>query len=243
MPTIAIISDVHGNFAALEAVMRDLDGVGCQAIYCLGDTVGYGGSPNECLNLLQARQAQCILGNHDAVAAGLESPDGFNAEARAAVGWTTEALTAANADFLRALPERLLTRNGALLVHGAPDDRDRYLWDEDELMAEAAALREAAQAKVCFFGHTHLPVLAGEDGVLEDDLARHRLSPGRGWLINPGSVGQPRDGDPRAAYAVWRTGKREIDFRRVVYDIGRAQGRIEKAGLPDWLAERLLCGS
>lgn len=243
MPTIAIISDVHGNFAALEAVMRDLDGLGCQTVYCLGDAVGYGGSPNECLNLLQARRARCILGNHDAVAAGLESSEGFNEEARAAVGWTTDALTPANAAFLRSLPERLLTRHGSLLVHGAPDDRDRYLWEEDELMAEAAALRRAGEAKVCFFGHTHVPVLAGEDEVLADDLARHPIPPGQGWLINPGSVGQPRDGDPRAAYAVWRTGKAEIEFRRVVYDIGRAQGRIEQAGLPDYLAERLLCGS
>ena len=243
MPTIAILSDIHGNFAALEAVVKDLDGLGCKDIYCLGDTVGYGGSPNQCLDLLRARGAICIMGNHDAVAAGLETPDNFNDEARAAVDWTADALTKVNATFLRDLPQRLVTRHGALLVHGAPDDRDRYLWDDGELVAEAIALRESGEAKVCFYGHTHLPMMAGEDAALPGDAGPHRLAPSSGWLVNPGSVGQPRDGDPRAAYAVWRTGKREIEFRRVVYDISRAQGRIEKAGLPDWLAERLLCGS
>lgn len=243
MATFAIISDVHGNFAALEAVVRDLEQVGCDGIYCLGDTVGYGGSPNQCVALLRARRAICVLGNHDAVAAGLEFPDDFNAAARTAANWTTEALTGENAAFLRALPERRVTRHRALLVHGAPDDRDRYLDEAGELAAEAVALRESGVAKVCFFGHTHLPTLGGEDVFIAGDEGRHELTAGRGWLVNPGSVGQPRDGDPRAAYAVWRTDRCEIEFRRVVYDISRAQGRIEKAGLPDSLAERLLVGS
>jgi len=243
MAKLAIISDVHGNFAALEAVVSDLDKVGCDGIYCLGDTVGYGGSPNQCVDLMRSRRAICILGNHDAVACGLESSEDFNDAARAAADWTTESLTDQNAAFLRALPERRMTRHRALLVHGAPDDRDRYLWEVDELMAEAVALRESALAKVCFFGHTHLPTLAGEDLAVDADEGRHALTAGRGWLVNPGSVGQPRDGDPRAAYAVWNTELCEIEFRRVVYDISRAQGRIEKAGLPDSLAERLLVGS
>ena len=240
---IAIISDIHGNFAALEAVVKDLDDLGCSAIYCLGDTVGYGGSPNQCVNLLRSRGVTCIMGNHDAVAAGLESPDDFIAEARLAVNWTASALTAANTAFLRGLPERLVTDQGALLVHGAPDDRDHYLFEDNEMIAATLELRDSGEALMCFFGHTHLPSLVGEDGVYEPDESRFELAADHAWLINPGSVGQPRDGDPRASYAVWRPESREIEFRRVVYDIGRAQGRIVKAGLPEWLAERLLCGS
>ena len=242
MATIAIISDIHGNFAALEAVVRDLDRQGADGICCLGDTVGYGGSPNQCLDLLRERRAICILGNHDAVAAGLDSAEDFNAVAREAAHWTADTLSPANTTFLRSLPESRVTRHRALLVHGAPDDRDRYLWEDDEMMAEAVALRVAGRAKVCFFGHTHLPSLAGEDFAVDGDEDRHELAAGKGWLINPGSVGQPRDGDPRASYALWRTEPGEIEFRRVVYDISRAQGRIEKAGLPDSLAERLLVG-
>ena len=243
MADIAIISDIHGNFAALEAVVRDLDARGCTEIYCLGDVVGYGASPNRCVDLLRERRAICIQGNHDVVAVGLESSEEFNADARKAADWTADTLTPANAAFLRQLPATRVTRRRALLVHGSPDDRDEYLWEEDELMAAARGVRRAGRARVAFFGHTHLPVIAGEDFAADADEDTHALAPGRGWLVNPGSVGQPRDGDPRASYAVWNTDRNEVTFRRVVYDVGKAQDRIERAGLPRRLGTRLLVGS
>ncbi len=242
MRQIAVISDIHGNYAALQAVVADLDEVGCGAIYCLGDTVGYGGSPNQCVDLLRARGAVCIQGNHDVVAVGLESAEGFNSGARAAVEWTADVLTDANLAFLRDLPERLVVEGGALLVHGAPNDRDRYLWDDHEMMAEAAKLKASGEARVCFFGHTHLASVAGEERFSKGEEGIFLLEDDSCWLVNPGSAGQPRDGDPRAAYAVWRPEEGEIEFRRVVYDVARAQGRIEEAGLPEWLGERLEVG-
>ncbi len=243
MPLIAVLSDIHGNLPALQAVLRDLDRAGADIIYSLGDAVGYGGSPNECVDLLRERGAVGVLGNHDAVAARIEQPDAFNPAAREAALWTADVLTPDNAAYLRGLPRQRVTAEGALLVHGAPDAPDRYLWSWREMMEQARALRRSGRADVGFFGHTHQPSLAGEIMVFARPPRSHQLDRGGAFLANPGSVGQPRDGDPTAAYLLWRPETREVEFRRVAYPVGLAQESIVRAGLQRWLAERLECGT
>jgi diadenosine tetraphosphatase ApaH/serine/threonine PP2A family protein phosphatase len=238
---IAVLSDIHSNLAALEAVLSDLPAV--DEAWVLGDTVGYGPQPNEVIVALQALGARSVLGNHDGAAVGTVDTRPFNPDARRAIEWTVEVIDANSRAYLASLPE-VRTDGDLTAVHGSPRNP---IWEyifSDEVAADCLAEFET---QLCLFGHTHVPIVfvaAGTDDV--EPLASLPDLPvelrGRRALINPGSVGQPRDGNPAASYAILDTDAGRVDFRRVRYDIDRTQRLMRDAGLPPRLAERLSYG-
>jgi diadenosine tetraphosphatase ApaH/serine/threonine PP2A family protein phosphatase len=241
---VAVISDVHANLYALETVLGEIDREPPGQIWCLGDTVGYGPHPNECCAIVRDRCDLVLAGNHDLIALGSAEVDveDFNPDAGAASLWTHEQLTDESRRFLEGL-EPTAEVEGAQLFHGSPRDP---VWDYvlDELVAlESLAL---TSAQVVLVGHTHVStalVLRAEGlaGGHAPDGLEICLDEGR-WLLNPGSVGQPRDGDPRAAFLELDLEARWARFRRVAYPVSRTQEEIRKRGLPDPLAERLAHG-
>ncbi|HEX7196186.1 MAG TPA: metallophosphoesterase family protein [Candidatus Limnocylindria bacterium] len=241
---IAVLSDIHANLAALEAVLTDLPTV--DEAWVLGDTIGYGPQPNEVIATLQAMGARSVLGNHDGAAIGTVDASYFNPDARAAIEWTATALDANARSYLATLPE--VRCDGELTaVHGSPRDP---IWEYITSSSIAAANFESFETRLCLFGHTHLPIAyrlvdGAVEGVpgLPGDVVE--LGPERA-LLNPGSVGQPRDGLPDAAYAVLEIGDAaaggRISFHRVRYEIDRTQRLMRDAGLPARLVERLSYG-
>lgn len=235
-----IVSDIHGNREALEAVLADARGQ-YDRIVCLGDLAGYGADPNFTVDWARANASAIVRGNHDKLCAGLESFYHYRPAARAAAEWTVNTLTPENRDYLERLPRGPLPYEGFDLVHGSPLDEDEYLMTT----ADVAAIRPELEAWLSFFGHTHLQggFLIARNSVRPID--RHRVLELEGhytYLVNPGSVGQPRDGNPQAGYALYSQKERLIEFRRVAYDIGLAAEKIRAAGLPDSLASRLVNG-
>ena len=239
----AVISDIHGNLHALEAVLEDILREGADEVWCLGDVVGYGAKPNECCELVRARAAICLAGNHDLVVVGTLGLEEFSHDAADAAGWSRERLTEENRAYLAGLPS-IAERDGTLLVHGSPRDP---VW-EYVLSGEAAvAALAATDAPLVLVGHSHVPLdLRLADARLEGGLAAAGeevgLDSGR-LLLNPGSVGQPRDGDPRAAWLLLDLGARRAVFERTEYDVAATQAEIREAGLPELLAARLETGS
>ena len=242
---IAVLSDIHANLAALEAVRADLPPV--DEVWVLGDIVGYGPHPNEVISTLQEMGARSVLGNHDGAAIGTVDASYFNPDARAAIEWTAEMVDANARAYIASLPE--VRRDGQLTaVHGSPRDP---IWEYITSAGIAAENFAHFDTRLCLFGHTHLPVvfLAAGDGLevapgMPGD--RYALDGGRA-LLNPGSVGQPRDGLPDAAYGILETsdngkGGDAFEFRRVRYDIDRTQRQMRQLGLPARLAERLSYG-
>ncbi len=237
-----IISDIHGNLHALESVLRDAAAIGYDAVLCLGDLVGYGADPSAVIQRVrEIAPVKIVRGNHDKVAAGLEPAVLFNEVARRSIEWTRQTVSAEELAYLTALPKGPVVVNEALeICHGSPFDEDHYVFDQDD----AARSIDAATSRVCLFGHTHLPAVftAADDpattgnGLAEDEM---RLPANGPALINVGSVGQPRDGDSRAAYGLIDLDKGTVRLRRTVYDVQGAQRKIMKAGLPQWLALRL----
>lgn len=237
----AIISDLHANLEATECVLERIDELGVDATYCLGDVVGYNASPNECCNLMRERNIPTVLGNHDAVACGLEEPWGFNPVALSAALWTRESLSKENRAWLISLPDSRQIAN-MLLVHGSPFDRDFYMFTWDDVLPYVSYLEDSV-CDVCFFGHTHSPGIFAGDGVYSiDDESHFNLGNGKAFFINPGSVGQPRDGDPRASFGLYDTESRVYEHVRVEYPVKEAAEMVLSQGLPPFLAERLLVG-
>lgn len=244
-----LLSDIHGNLEALEATLVAAAEHGYDAVLVLGDLVGYGADPNAVVErVLALNPAAMIRGNHDKVASGIEDPEGFNAIARSAVHWTYETLTEENRTLLAGLPAGPHIVDDLIeICHGSPFDEDAYVFDELDALR---ALR-AARRPVCLFGHTHVPVifqLTEEDEQLEVVLPGSEaeaivpIQPRVRYLINPGSIGQPRDGDPRAAYAIVDSVRKEVALFRVLYPVEAAQEKILRAGLPEVLAHRLGIG-
>jgi predicted phosphodiesterase len=239
---ILVISDIHANLTALEAVVADAGEF--DSAWCLGDLVGYGPDANECITLVQQLpNLLCIIGNHDAAALRYIDADTFNPEARAALHWTQQILTEESRIFLSSLTERIQI-DQVTLTHGSP----RHPVWEYLLDTRTATLSfDYFDTPLCFVGHTHLPVIYS----LQDTNHLARLSipepnqamqlPGRA-IVNPGSVGQPRDRDPRAAFAIYDTETNVWDYRRVSYDIGAVQARMNAAGLPERHIHRLSAG-
>ena len=240
---IAVLSDIHANLPALQAVADDLPEV--DEIWVLGDTVGYGPQPNEVVATLQSLGARSVLGNHDGAAIGTVDAADFNPEARVAIEWTARAIEDNARAYIAALPE-VRTDGELTAVHGSPRDP---IWEYITGPTVAAANFDAFSTRLCLFGHTHLPVayrsidgavatqpgLPGTVAALDGDRA----------LLNPGSVGQPRDGLRDAAYGVLElngAGGGSFEFRRVRYDVDRTQRLMRQAGLPGRLAERLSYG-
>jgi diadenosine tetraphosphatase ApaH/serine/threonine PP2A family protein phosphatase len=238
---IAVLSDIHGNLEALEAVLEDARREPVDSMICLGDVVGYGADPNACLERILEVTDGLVLGNHDVAALDLETAETFNEVARTAIRWTAGVLTEENLEIMRGLPFEIV-QDGARFVHASPDDPPawHYILTEQEAWNAFAACEE----RVCFVGHSHVPlrvVLKGERLIVEADEALRVQDDDRA-LINVGSVGQPRDGDWRASYALWNPETRDVVARRVEYDLLTAQRKILDAGLPEVLARRLRVG-
>jgi predicted phosphodiesterase len=252
---LAILSDIHANLPALEAVLADIDGAGVGELWCLGDVVGYGAQPDECTTLVADRCDVCLVGNHDLAVLGELDISSFSPAAAAAVRWTQSTAEASTLDFLRGLDPADETRDVAL-YHASPRDPvwEYVLWPDQA--AECIAIQAA---RVSMIGHSHVAlffVMGGdrrpprgtsvevEDaarGAQAGDGTRLDLSDGS-WLVNPGSVGQPRDGDPRAAWLELDTDKWEATYHRVEYEIDRAAAAIGETDLPEHLARRLYVG-
>jgi predicted phosphodiesterase len=243
-----VLSDIHANIDALDAVLDAAPPGSYDGVVVLGDLVGYGADPNGVVDRVRALSPVAIIrGNHDKVAAGIESAEGFNPTAQQSAAWTRKTVTDQTRAYLAALPRGPLPLDDLVeICHGSPADEDTYIFSE----LDAADALAAANRRVCLFGHTHLPAAAaaGSDRSLEilihgsRDEHRVAFSDGRRYLVNPGSVGQPRDGDPRAAYAVLDPARGEIVIRRVAYPVEQARDRILAAGLPRPLAVRLMHG-
>jgi predicted phosphodiesterase len=242
-----ILSDIHANVTALEAALAAVKDRWDKAI-CLGDVVGYGPDPNEALALVRSLSPTIIRGNHDKAACGQTDAEDFNPVARAAAEWTTSQLLPENLTYLRELPSGPAVANGLTLVHGAVADEDEYIF------APAQALDSLLESPspVTFFGHTHFQGgFSFRDGQLEviqlkpmpgPTFAALQLETGTQYLLNPGSIGQPRDGDPRAGFAIADLDHNVVEFWRVPYDIPEVQARMKKAGLPEPLVLRLAYG-
>jgi len=243
---IAVLSDIHANLAALESVVDDLPEV--DTIWVLGDTVGYGPQPNEVIARLQGLGARSVLGNHDGAAIGIVNPRYFNPDARAAIEWTAAAADSNARAYLAALPEVRRDRELDLTaVHGSPRDP---IWEYITGVDIAAANFEAFDTWLCLFGHTHQPIaFRSTDGDVEVTVGlpdtRVVLERDDRYLLNPGSVGQPRDGLRDAAYAVVEldgSGPGAIEFRRIGYDVDHTQSLMRELELPYRLVERLSYG-
>jgi diadenosine tetraphosphatase ApaH/serine/threonine PP2A family protein phosphatase len=237
---VAVLTDIHSNLPALDAVLESLGSV--DAIWVLGDTVGYGPQPDEVIARLEERQARAVMGNHDAAALGRIDTDIFNDDARAAVEWTAEHLGAAARAWLGALPER--TQEGVFtMVHGSPRDP---LWEYCYSAPVARRNLAAFETTHCLVGHTHVPLVFREsDGRLEMLAPSHGSRvplDDRRMILNPGGVGQPRDGDPRACAMLLDLEANVAEWRRVEYPIEQTQALMRAAGLPPRLIHRLELG-
>jgi len=251
-----IVSDIHSNLDALEAVVQELDGLGMEQLVCLGDIVGYGPNPNECCELLQSRNCIAIAGNHDEAAVQSAGAERFNALAAEAIEWTREQLSKKNRAYLRGLPREHAFPSFEI-VHGAPEAHFDYILG----VTDARGAFERVRKPLTFIGHTHVAEVYfqerraknGEAGAGERARGRtfhQRLSRGGRievterfrYIVNPGSVGQPRDRNPQASFAWYDEAASEIEIRRVTYDVMRVRERMESAQLPRELAERLSLG-
>ncbi len=241
-----ILSDIHANLDALEAVLAHATGE-WERVLVLGDLVGYGAEPNEVMDRIHGLEPVAVIrGNHDKAACGIDDGSQFNQVARLAAAWTGEQLSDANRDYLRNLPMGPMQIDALLeICHGAPFDEDHYIFDG----ADARQALQTATRPLCLFGHTHLPVMfrvlgdAFEGSAPNPDVETLLpLETNGHYLVNVGSVGQPRDGDPRAAYGILDDGARELHLRRVVYPVENSQRKILAAGLPASLANRLALG-
>ena len=241
-----ILTDIHANLEGLTTCLIDARERGYDETLVLGDIVGYGPDPNAVIDVIRGLRPKAIVrGNHDKVALGMNQAEGFHAAARAAAHWMLESLTDQNREWLVALPMGPTIVDGEIeICHGAPFDEDAYIFDE----LDARHAFESATAPVCFYGHTHfavvfrmvkdlLEIVSPPDG----DTAL-TIDPQSRYLVNPGSVGQPRDGDPRAAYAIYDTETKRLDLIRLPYPLEITQEKMLKVGLPDPLARRLALG-
>jgi diadenosine tetraphosphatase ApaH/serine/threonine PP2A family protein phosphatase len=239
---VAVVSDVHANIEALDAVLADAGRQSAERLWCLGDIVGYGADPNPVCDRLRVDCDAAVAGNHDWAACGKMTLGYFNSAAAAAAEWTASQLSPSSREWLASLPLARL-EDGVRLVHGSPSDPEawQYVLSVSEAEGEMASFEET----LCLIGHSHFPGAFESDGsrVRYSRTDRVRLLPEHRYLVNVGSVGQPRDGDPRACYLLLDTEKSEIVHRRVPYDIAAAQRKILSAGLPPFLASRLAQGA
>lgn len=242
-----VVSDLHANMEALRAVVARVRRKKYEVVFCLGDFVGYGAQPNHVLDVMRTWKGRkvYIRGNHDRVASGLDDGSGFNHAAKAAALWTRDRLSAPNRRFLRDLAVGPVMHRDVMLCHGSPYDEDEYVFN----VHHAAQILALFESPFILFGHTHLPAVFSIDrdqnvrGFAVRDEATVKLDPEQRYLINPGSVGQPRDRNPASACIILDTEKHTVQFFRVPYDLSKTQSSILKAGLPPVLASRLQYGT
>jgi predicted phosphodiesterase len=241
-----ILSDLHANWEALNAVVRYTRGR-YDEVLCCGDLIGYGADPNAVVEWARANCSVCVRGNHDRACTGLENLEWFNPVARLAALWTMQALTPENAAWTRDLVKGPVLLNGFQVVHGSPFDEDEYVAAPDD----AGQAFNYLERRIAFFGHTHLQggfvwnqarVETIPRTPLGSDHSLMEIDSACGYLVNPGSTGQPRDGDPRAACALYDAAAGTLTYLRVEYDVAAAARKICDAGLPPFLAERLAMG-
>lgn len=237
----ALISDIHSNVEALEAVLKDAQEQGVQGYLCVGDIVGYGAEPHECVQKVRQLQGVVIAGNHDYAACGKADTTYFNSYARKAVQWTTEQLPAEDLDYLKKLP-LMFSKEDFCLVHGSLNQPAtwEYIFTEEEALNTFLLLKQ----RILFIGHSHVPVVFSCQNrqVTTHKAKDFKMEPNIQYIVNIGSVGQPRDMDPRACYCVYNSEREEVFYRRVAYDFRSTQKKILKAGLPEILAMRLELG-
>ncbi len=229
----AILSDIHANVQALERALEEVRKRNADEIYCLGDIVGYGANPNECVTLVRERATKFVLGNHDLAALDTSVAEYFTRDGRIAAEWTHSVLTTENAQFLSALPY-CLEIPPATLVHanaGSPE-----IWNYIISLEDAQPQFDHFQTTICFIGHTHIPFVCAED------LKTFEFQKGQRFLINVGSIGQPRDHNPQLSFGIFDSEAWTYENVRLSYDVASAADAIRKAGLPRFLADRLFKG-
>ena len=237
----ALISDIHGNLQALRAVLKTLENCQIDQYLCLGDVVGYGANPNECVRLVRNLTDKTVAGNHDYAAVGLTDISNFNPHASEAVRWTARHLSEENKQYLKTLPLWLKV-GSSNLVHSTPQRPE--LWDYILSPYDALTAFSYFEGDICFVAHSHRPMtfIQGPGGLQWDFSDRIQILSDSRYIINTGSIGQPRDRDPRACFALLDTETSEVRIQRVEYDISGAQAAIRAAGLPEILADRLQYG-
>ncbi len=241
MTLYTVISDVHGNLEALGSVLDAIKNEIPGAILFLGDSVGYGPNPNECINILKRKTEIMLPGNHDNAALGLTTMENFNPYARAAIEWTKEVLNSENKDFLNRLPlTRALKGDSIFLVHSSPKEPEQ--WHYLQHTGDARVNFSFFSENMCFIGHSHVPFIMEQnpEGTITVCKDRADIRHGHRYIINAGSVGQPRDGNPEAAYALLHNNV--VEIKRVSYDIVLTQKKMRDVGLPSFLFERLSKG-
>lgn len=236
----AIIADIHANLEALTTVLEDSKAERCTHYACLGDVVGYNANPKECLDIVRGMGMPCVKGNHDEYCSTDDDLEGFNPHAALAVNWTRAQLTPEDRQWLQDLKYFRLVANFSI-VHATLDGPQRWGYVFDKLAAAASFTYQ--NTSVCFFGHTHVPVAFVRDSTVRGGTySKFKVEPGRKYFVNVGSVGQPRDGNPKAAYVIYDLNEGTIELRRLDYDMPTTQAKIRAAGLPERLAERLNFG-
>jgi len=239
----AVICDVHSNLEALETVLDEIKRHNVDRIVHLGDIVGYNANPNECVQRLIDEDVVSIMGNHDAAAVGLTELQWFNSSAKQALRWTRRQLRPEYKKHLSKLPETMILDGTIMLSHGSPETRDNYILDWMDAVRQFTVMVKKS-VNICFFGHSHLPslfVCQGRDHDIQN-YEKHRLDKKNSYLINFGALGQPRDGDRRSCFGIFDSDEMTVEFFRLEYDVTRAAKKVEKAGLDNYLVERLLAG-
>ena len=240
----AIISDVHGNFEALFAVLSRIDSLGVEKIVCLGDIVGYNADPDQCTEMVFARVAAQVRGNHDKAVAGQMCISYFNETAQEAIQWTRRVMSSENKRRLKTLSRGpVVVHSSFVICHGTPFDEDAYVLDRAVVLKCFAYLaRRHEGCVVCFYGHTHIPTVITDAAEVVESGSPVELRKGNRYLINPGSVGQPRDRVSTASFGLFDESSLRYEHCRVGYPIEKTQMKIIRAGLPERLATRIAVG-
>jgi len=239
----AVVGDIHSNWDAFDAVLKDMEGEDVGARVCVGDIVGYGADPGKCMGAVREQGFLCVAGNHDLAAIARLDVGYFNNHAREAVLWTRQHLSIANAEFIGGLDLTAVV-DDLIVSHGTVQNPEQFGYIETVFAAQVSF--HAMTTRIAFLGHSHVPIAflesEGQDSVTYTQSTEIDLRHAPKAIVNVGSVGQPRDDDPRACYAVYDSDTQSVQLKRIEYDIERAQARIRKAGLPDVLAARLALG-
>lgn len=238
----AIITDLHSNLHALSAVMAVIEAKGCDEILCLGDIAGYGAQPVEVINLIQEKGAICIQGNHDSLITLQNEGLNYSSVSLIAAEYNRRLMGQHELEFLANLPLDRVGQLDSLLIHGSPDYQDTYLINEAQIAVAAQTVKIRLGPGLCFFGHTHVPAFHDGNSRVFRPGEAYQCNPQVRVMVNPGSVGQPRDGDPRASFVFWDRDEGTITLTKTEYDVEGARSTILASGLPKILGDRLLRG-